>query len=79
MRFPVTAKQLIDESWQVRCIGTVAGEVTVVAKTRQEALDKATNEIRYRLEWCPCSAVSDEFVELDVQDAPPSRWQGSVF
>jgi predicted RNase H-like HicB family nuclease len=30
------------------------------------ALDALRNEIRYRLELCPCTGVSDDFVELDV-------------
>jgi hypothetical protein len=30
------------------------------------ALDALREEIRYRLELCPCTGVSDEFVELDV-------------
>ncbi len=79
MKFPVTVKTLIDGRVQVRCLGTVAGEVTVVGENRDDALERAKNEIRYRIEWCPCSAVSDEFVELDIRDAPATRWHGSVF
>ena len=30
------------------------------------ALDSLREEIRYRLELCPCTGVSDDFVELDV-------------
>ena len=30
------------------------------------ALDSLREEIRYRLELCPCTGVSDAFVELDV-------------
>ena len=29
-------------------------------------LDALREEIRYRLELCPCTGVSDDFVELDV-------------
>ena len=79
MRFPVTLKRLIDGKIQARSIGTVAGEVTVVGSTRDEALERARNEIRYRIELCPCSTVADDFVELEVQDAAPSAWRGSVF
>jgi hypothetical protein len=79
MKFPATLKRLIDGKYQVRSIGTLAGDLTVVAETREEALEKAKTEIRYRIEWCPCSAVSDEFVELDVEESAPSRWRGSVF
>ena len=79
MRFPVTLKKLIDGKVQARSIGTVAGEVTVVGSTREEALERARNEIRYRIELCPCSMVAEDFVELDVQDSAPSAWRGSVF
>ncbi len=30
------------------------------------ALDALRGEIRYRLELCPCTGVSDDYVELDV-------------
>ncbi|HKD39937.1 MAG TPA: hypothetical protein VKB87_06565 [Myxococcaceae bacterium] len=79
MKFPATLKKLIDGKYQVRSIGTIAGEVTIVADSREAAIARATEEIRYRIEWCPCSAVSDEFVELELQEAPPSRWRGTVF
>jgi len=79
MRFPVTLKKLIDGKLQARSIGTIAGEVTVVGNSREEVLEKARSEIRYRIELCPCSTVADDFVELDVQEAAPSAWRGSVF
>lgn len=31
------------------------------------ALDRLRDELRYRLEYCPCSSVSDDFVELEVR------------
>ena len=79
VKFPATLKQLIDGKYQVRSIGTIAGEVTIVADTREAAIARATDEIRYRIEWCPCSAVSDEFVELDLREPPARPWRGSVF
>jgi hypothetical protein len=79
VKFPATVKKLIDGTYQVRSIGTIAGEVTVVGNTREAAIARATDEIRYRIEWCPCSAVSDEFVELDLEEAPRSPWRGTVF
>ncbi len=36
------------------------------ARTRQEALDKIKAEIRYRLEYCPCSTVRDGEIEIEV-------------
>jgi len=33
------------------------------------ALDALRDEIRYRLELCPCTTVDDDFVELNVTSA----------
>ena len=30
------------------------------------ALDTLRDEIRYRLEMCPCTSVGDDFVQLEV-------------
>jgi hypothetical protein len=32
------------------------------------ALDRLREEIRYRLELCPCSGVEDDYVELEIRD-----------
>ena len=79
MKFPTTIKRLIDGNWQARTIGTTVGNLQVLGDTREEALDKLRGEIRYRMEWCPCSSVGDAFVELEVTEAEPSRWRGTVF
>ena len=36
------------------------------AATRQEALDRIKEEIRYRLEYCPCSTVREGDIEIEV-------------
>jgi hypothetical protein len=33
------------------------------------ALDSLREEIRYRLELCPCTTVNDDYVELNVVSA----------
>ena len=33
---------------------------------RDEALAKLRDEIRYRIEYCPCTGVDDEFVRVEV-------------
>jgi hypothetical protein len=35
----------------------------------ENALDQIREEIRYRMELCPCTTVDDQFVELDVASA----------
>ncbi|HOJ61315.1 MAG TPA: type II toxin-antitoxin system HicB family antitoxin [bacterium] len=37
-----------------------------VGKTREEALENIRGEIRYRVEYCPCAWVPDDYVQLDV-------------
>jgi hypothetical protein len=32
----------------------------------QNPLDKLRDEIRYRIELCPCTGVEDDFVQLEV-------------
>jgi len=36
------------------------------AATEAEALEKIKAEIRYRIEWCPCTGVDDDYVQLEV-------------
>ena len=41
--------------------------------TRDEALAKLRDEIRYRIEYCPCSGVDEEFVRVELQALPEAR------
>jgi len=69
VKFPCTVKQLMDGSWQARCLGSTVGTVVAEAASRQEVLDLMRNEIRFRVEFCPCSAVSDDYVQLEVSES----------
>ena len=40
--------------------------VTVRAPTADSALSLLRAEIRYRIEWCPCTGVDDDYVELEL-------------
>jgi hypothetical protein len=73
MKFTCTIKQFPNGAWHARSIGSVAGTVDAGAGSRQEALDKLRGEIRYRLEFCPCSGVGDEYVELDIREGGNAR------
>ncbi len=37
------------------------------ASTEAEALEKIRREIRYRIEWCPCTGVEDDYVQLQIE------------
>jgi len=70
MKFACTVKQLPRGEWYARSIGSLVGTIDTTAGSRDEALDKLRAEIRYRLELCPCSGVSNEYVELDIRESP---------
>lgn len=53
MKYAVTVKKLIDGQWQARCLASVVGEVVSLGGSREEALERIRNELRYRLEFCP--------------------------
>jgi hypothetical protein len=67
MRFPCTVRRLTDGRWLVRCVGSALGTVEATADTRDQALVKMRGELRYRVELCPCSGVSDDYVELEIK------------
>lgn len=69
MRYRVTLKQLTDGDFYARCLAAPNGPAAAQAATAEEALARLRQEIRYRLEYCPCSAVSGEYVELEVENA----------
>ena len=69
MKFSCTLKQLANGDWTVRHSGTALGTVELTAPTREAALVKMRNELHYRVELCPCSGVSDDYVQLQVTDA----------
>jgi hypothetical protein len=67
-QFTCTLSRMADGKWLARHMGTSVGPVEVRAPTRKEALTKMPNELRYRSEYCPCTGVTDDFVELQVRE-----------
>ena len=67
MKLPSTITHLPDGRWKARHTGSSLGEVEVFGFSRDEALTKMRNELQYRIEWCPCSGVSGDTVELQVE------------
>jgi hypothetical protein len=65
MRFDVTVEQSSD-GFTASC-ESMACSATGLSPTN--ALDMLREEIRYRLELCPCTTVNDDFVELNVVSA----------
>ena len=69
MKFSCTLRRLANGEWEVCHTGAALGTVEVSASTCEAALTKMRNELRYRVELCPCSGVSDDYVELQVTNA----------
>ena len=68
MKFPCTIERLPNGRWWAGHAGRALGRVAVVAASRDEALSKMRNELRYRVEGCPCGGVPHDFVELEVRE-----------
>jgi hypothetical protein len=75
MKAPCTLSRRRDGTWLVHHSSSALGTVEVSASSREEALTKMRNELQYRIEWCPCSGVSGDIVELQVSEdtGPVSR------
>ena len=67
MKLTCTLSRLANGKWLARHTGSATGQVEVMAPTREEARTKLRNELQYRIEWCPCSGVSGDTVELHVR------------
>ena len=65
MRFDVTIESG-DDGFIAEC-GSMDCQATGLSATN--ALDALRDEIRYRLELCPCTTVNDDYVELNVISA----------
>ncbi len=55
--------------WLARHSSSTFATVEVSGASREEALAKMRNELQYRIELCPCSGVSGDTVELEVNPA----------
>jgi len=68
VRYRATVERSGDGRWTARCPGGPGGAIEARAAGRDDALARLRDEIRFRLEYCPCSAVGDDYVELEVVD-----------
>lgn len=63
MKFDVTVESDDEEGFVAQCEGMGCSARGLSATN---ALDALRDEIRYRLEFCPCTTVDEDFVELNV-------------
>jgi len=66
MRYTVSIKQTSSNEYIAQTIGEP--ECHATGQTREEALNAIRDEIRYHVEFCPCSFVGDDYVQLDVTE-----------
>ncbi len=66
MRFACSLSQGNDGKWTIVHEGGDVGRVQATASSRDEAVEKMKNEIRYRLELCPCSGESYQHIAVEI-------------
>ncbi len=72
MRYRATVKLLVDGRYYARCNAAPQGLAEGHGSSEDSALEQLRRAIRYQLEFCPCSGVADDFVELDVARLQPT-------
>jgi hypothetical protein len=68
MKAICTLTHLPSGTWLFRHSSLALGTVHLSGSSREETLTKMLNELQYRIEWCPCSGVSGDTVELQVPE-----------
>jgi hypothetical protein len=67
MKFQCTISQQTGGRWTARHAGTGdIGAVEVTGASRAEALEKMENELRYRVEMCPCTGRAFRNLEIEI-------------
>lgn len=66
MQFACEFKRRDDGQWTARHTGGDLGTVQVTAATREQAAGKLKDEIRYRLEICPCTGELYDTVTIQL-------------
>ena len=66
MKFSSTITRISGEAWSVRHESVDVGLVEVTAFTRDDAIEKLRQEIRYRLELCPCSGEIYQHIKIEI-------------
>jgi hypothetical protein len=69
MKFACTITRRSNGQWSIRHEGSDTGLVEVTAASREEAAQKMQDEIRYRLELCPCTGERYKNVQIELVEA----------
>ena len=69
MKAICTISRTPDGDWLARHESTDLGDVEVRGSSSEEALKKMQRELQHRIEWCPCSGVSGDTVEVELSSS----------
>jgi hypothetical protein len=67
MKFQCTLVEQPRGCWSARHSSASLGTVEVIAASRVEVLEKLRNELRYRLELCPCTGEAYQNLQIELQ------------
>ena len=68
MKYRCTVARRSDGRWSAQHTGTDIGTFEVIADSREAAIEKVENELRYRVEMCPCTGRAFRNLEIEIVD-----------
>ena len=66
MKYQCIITRLGDGRWSAQHSGTDIGAIEVTADSRETAIQKIENEVRYRVEMCPCTGRAFRNLEIEI-------------
>ena len=69
MKFQCTIIRRNDGRWSARHTSSDMGDIEVTADSREAAIEKMENELRYRIEMCPCTGRAFRNLEIEIVEA----------
>jgi hypothetical protein len=67
MKFSCSLLQAPQGRWLARHVSPSMGTVEAVAASKEQALEKLRNELRYRLELCPCTGEQFQNLQVEIE------------
>jgi hypothetical protein len=66
VKYQCTITRRSDGRWSAQHSGTDIGAIEVTANTREDVIQKIENEVRYRVEMCPCTGRAFRNLEIEI-------------
>ena len=70
MKYQCTITRRHDGRWLAQHTGTDLGAIEVTADTREHVKQDIENELRYRIEMCPCTGRAFRNLEIEFVEVP---------